>query len=54
MLAVFLAELVRQRDQRAAWTATVAALKATGITILVELAGALVSAGAWLLVVVLT
>ena len=54
VLAVFLAELVRQRDQRAAWTATVAALKATGITILVELAGALVSAGAWLLVVVLT
>jgi len=54
VLAVYLAELARLRDQRAAWTATVAALRATGITILVELAGALVAVGAWLLAVLLT
>lgn len=46
---VYLAEWLGRRDHRAAWSATVAALKATGITILVELAGALVAAGAWLL-----
>jgi uncharacterized protein YqgC (DUF456 family) len=54
VLAVFLAELARLRDRRAAWAATVAALRATGITILVELAGALIAAGAWLLAVLLT
>ena len=54
VLGVYLAELARLHEQRAAWTATVAALRATGITILVELAGALVAAGAWLLVVLFT
>ena len=54
VLGVFLAELARQRDSHAAWTATVAALRATGITILVELAGALLAAGAWLAAVLLT
>jgi uncharacterized protein YqgC (DUF456 family) len=53
ILAVYLAELARMRDGRAAWNSTVAALQATGITILVELAGALVAVGAWLLVVLL-
>lgn len=52
VVGVFLAEFARLKDQRVAWTATVAALRATGITILVELAGALISAGAWLVVVV--
>ena len=51
VLGVFLAELARVDNQRAAWTATVAALRATGITILVELAGALISVGAWLVAV---
>ncbi|QTE29947.1 DUF456 domain-containing protein [Pengzhenrongella sicca] len=54
VLGVFGAELARLRDQRVAWTATVAALRATGITILVELAGALISSAAWLAVVLLT
>jgi len=54
VLAVYLAELRRLRDGRAARRATVVALQATGITILVELAGALVSSGAWLLAVVVT
>lgn len=54
VLAVYLAELARLHDQRAAWSATLAALRATGITILVELAGALVAVGAWVLAVLLT
>ena len=54
ILAVYLAELARVRDQRAAWTSSVAALRATGITILVELAGALIASGTWLLVVLTT
>ncbi|MGV8965730.1 MAG: DUF456 domain-containing protein [Cellulomonas sp.] len=54
LLAVYVAELSRLHDQRTAWTSTLAALRATGITILVELAGALVAAGTWLLVVLLT
>lgn len=52
--AVYVAELHRLRDRRGAWRATVAALGATGITILVELAGALVASGAWLAAVLLT
>lgn len=51
---VFLAELNRRKDSRAAWRATLVALRATGITILVELAGALVAAGAWVVGVLLT
>jgi uncharacterized protein YqgC (DUF456 family) len=47
LLGTYLAELVRHRDHATAWRATVAALQATGLTILVELAGALVSTGAW-------
>lgn len=54
ILAVYLAELARLRDQRVAWTSTLAALRATGITILVELAGALIAAGTWFLVVLAT
>jgi uncharacterized protein YqgC (DUF456 family) len=54
VLGVYLAERVRRREHRAAWTATVAALKATGITMLVELAGALVAAGAWAVAVAVT
>lgn len=53
VLGVYLAEYARRRDAAAARPATVAALKATGITILVELAGALLAAGSWLLAVLL-
>lgn len=48
VLGIYVAELVRLRDLGKAWPATVAALKAAGIALLVELAGALVAAGAWL------
>ena len=54
VLAVYLAELHRLGDRRRAWSATVAALQATGITILVELAGALVACAAWLIAVLVT
>ena len=54
VLAVYLAETARLRDRRRAWRSTVAALTATGITILIELGGALVAAGVWLLAVLLT
>jgi len=46
--AVYLAERVRVGDSRAAWRATVVAMQATGLTILVELAGALLVTLAWL------
>ncbi|MHA7132279.1 DUF456 domain-containing protein [Oerskovia turbata] len=45
--AIFVAELLRRRDRRAAWRATVAALQATGITILVQLLGGLLAAATW-------
>lgn len=48
VLGVYLAELARLREHPLAWSATVVALKATGITIVVELAGALVASAAWL------
>lgn len=48
VLGVFAAELLRSRVPTTAWQATLASLKATGITILVELAGALVAVAAWL------
>ncbi|MFH5822159.1 DUF456 domain-containing protein [Georgenia sp. AZ-5] len=44
---VYVAELRRRRNQPEAWRATVVAMKATGLTILVELAGALLATGAW-------
>jgi len=54
VLGVFLAEWLRSRDQRVAWRSTVAALQATGLTILVELAGALVTTAAWVAGLLLT
>jgi uncharacterized protein YqgC (DUF456 family) len=53
-LGVYLIEWGGRRNGRAAWRATVVVLRATGIALLVELAGALVAAGAWLLAVLLT
>lgn len=54
LLAVFLAEQLRRREPREAWRATVAAMRATGLTILVELGGALVATAAWLVGVLVT
>ncbi|UYM05284.1 DUF456 domain-containing protein [Solicola gregarius] len=47
----YLAEHVRTRDRRAAWRATVAATKAVGLSLLVELTGALLAAGVWVVAV---
>ncbi|MGN8246558.1 DUF456 domain-containing protein [Cellulomonas soli] len=48
VLGVWLAEMLRLREPRPAWRSTLAALQATGLTILVELAGALLVTAAWL------
>lgn len=53
-LAVFLAELARRREAGPAWSATVVAIKATGLTIIVELAGALVATAAWVVGLLVT
>ncbi|WP_282949181.1 DUF456 domain-containing protein [Cellulomonas endometrii] len=52
---VYLAERLQERHGHPeAWRATVAAIKATGITILIELAGALVATLAWVVGLVVT
>jgi uncharacterized protein len=45
---VYLAEWRRHADPSAAWRATVVALKAVGVSILIELAGALLATGVWI------
>jgi uncharacterized protein YqgC (DUF456 family) len=47
--AVYLLELRRRHDQAAAWSATKAAVQASGITILVQLAGGLLATAIWVL-----
>ena len=47
VLGVFLAELANRRDQKAAWTSTVHALKGVALSVGVELAGALLATVAW-------
>ncbi|GAB3125863.1 DUF456 domain-containing protein [Tsukamurella serpentis] len=47
----FAAESVRLRDARAGWTGAVAATRAAGLLILIELAGALCAVGIWLVAV---
>ncbi|MGP7959826.1 DUF456 domain-containing protein [Sanguibacter sp. A247] len=54
-LGIYVAEASRRGwDTGAAWRATVVALKATGLSILVELAGAVAATVAWILGVLLT
>jgi hypothetical protein len=48
VLGIYLAELVRLGDHAAAWPSTRAALAAVGWSIVIELAAALLIAGAWL------
>ncbi len=50
---VYACELARRRSHIEAWAATKAALTATGLTILIELAGSLLAGTAWLLAVVI-
>ena len=52
--AVYLLELRRRRSREAAWASTKAALQATGITILVQLAGGLLATLIWIVGLFLT
>ncbi|KHL14589.1 hypothetical protein CLV56_0150 [Mumia flava] len=54
VLGVYLHELARHRTHEGAWTATVHAMKAAGLSILIELAGAMISTSLWVAGVVLT
>lgn len=49
---VYLAERLRQPGHRLAWRATVEAIKAVGLSILIELGAGLAIAGSWLATVV--
>jgi uncharacterized protein YqgC (DUF456 family) len=46
---VYLAEFLRVQDAARAWTSTVVALRAVGLSIAIELAGGLVAAAVWLI-----
>lgn len=48
VLGVYLAELSVRKNQRLAWTSTKHAMKGVALSILVELAGALLAAATWL------
>ncbi|ACZ29761.1 hypothetical protein Xcel_0722 [Xylanimonas cellulosilytica DSM 15894] len=52
--AVYLLEVRRRSDRAAAWAATKAAIQATGITILVQLAGGLLATTIWVLGLIIT
>ncbi|WP_024795791.1 DUF456 domain-containing protein [Tomitella biformata] len=52
LLGTFVAELIRLRAVSPAWVSTWAATKAVGLSMLVELVGALAAAGLWLAAVV--
>jgi uncharacterized protein YqgC (DUF456 family) len=54
ILGIYVAEQLRLRDRGRAWVSTKAAIRATGITILVELAGAMVAVGAWVVAIAAT
>jgi uncharacterized protein YqgC (DUF456 family) len=54
VVGIYLAELLRLRDHRAAWPSTVHALKAAGVSVLIELVAGLLIAAGWLAAVVLT
>jgi uncharacterized protein YqgC (DUF456 family) len=49
ILGVFLAERIRLKDGRRAWGSTKAALKATGLSMLIELAAGLLVAGTYVI-----
>lgn len=48
LLGVYVSERQRLREHEAAWRSTILAAKAAGVSVLVELAGTLVAATAWL------
>jgi hypothetical protein len=47
-------EYIREQQLDAAWRSTVVALKATGLTILVELCAALVATALWIVGLIIT
>ncbi|MGY4100195.1 DUF456 domain-containing protein [Nocardia sp. R16R-3T] len=49
VLGVYLSELHRLRDNQSAWQATVHALKGVGLSMLIELFGALLATGVWVI-----
>lgn len=51
---VYLTELLRLRERSRAWEASKSALHATGLTILIELAGVTIAMGAWVVGLLLT
>lgn len=51
VLGVYLAELANRRDHRLAWTSTKHAMKGVALSILIELAGALLATATWLVAV---
>jgi uncharacterized protein len=53
VVGIYAAELLRLRDHAAAWPSTVHALKAAGVSVLIELIAGLLSAAGWLAAVVL-
>jgi len=54
VVGVYAAERYRLPDHRQAWRATVAAMKASGFAILIEMAGVLLAAGVWITGLALT
>ncbi|MGH9119546.1 MAG: DUF456 domain-containing protein [Acidimicrobiales bacterium] len=52
VVGIYAAELLRLRDHRAAWPSTVHALKAAGISVLIELVAGLLIASGWLAAVI--
>ncbi|MFF2553907.1 DUF456 domain-containing protein [Nocardia sp. NPDC058058] len=54
VLGVYVSELQRLREQTPAWRSTVHALKGVGLSMLVELLGALLAAGVWLIAAIAT
>ncbi|WP_433758452.1 DUF456 domain-containing protein [Nocardia sp. CA-135398] len=49
VLGVYLSELQRLRDNQPAWQATVHALEGVGLSMLIELFGALLATGVWVI-----
>lgn len=47
VVGIFVSELARTRTAATAWPSTVAALRATGLSILIELASVLLAAAVW-------
>jgi uncharacterized protein len=52
VLGVYLAELANRRDQGLAWTSTKHAMKGVALSVLIELAGALLATAVWVVAVV--